>query len=291
MTKDRFDIHQHITNQIVTLIEKGAGEFQLPWHKGSGSILRPTNIASKKPYRGVNIVALWAASEFNGYTSGLWGTYRQWQEAGAQVKKGEKASHIVFYKEIDVASDEEGDAGKRLFARASAVFAAEQVDGFAAPTIEPVSFDPIVQADRFVSSTGAKIEHGGARAYYRLSTDAIQLPPRETFVGTKTSTPAESYYSTLLHELVHWTSHETRCARELGKRFGDQAYAMEELVAELGAAFLCADLSISLDPRPDHAQYLASWLNVLKEDSRAIFTAASKASAASDYLASLQPPS
>jgi len=291
MTKDRFDIHQHITNQIVTLIENGAGDFQLPWHKGSGCVLRPSNIASKKPYRGVNILALWAASEVSGYASGLWGTYRQWQEAGAQVKKGEKASHIVFYKEIDVASDEEGDAGKRLFARASAVFAAEQVDGFAAPTIEPVSFDPIVQADRFVSSTGAKIEHGGARAYYRLSTDAIQLPPRETFVGTKTSTPAESYYSTLLHELVHWTSHETRCARELGKRFGDQAYAMEELVAELGAAFLCADLSISLDPRPDHAQYLASWLNVLKEDSRAIFTAASKASAASDYLASLQPPS
>lgn len=290
MTKDRFDIHQHITSQIITLIENGAGEFQLPWHRGAGCIHRPTNIASKKSYRGVNIVALWAASELNGFASGIWGTYRQWQDAGAQVKKGEKASHIVFYKEIDVAS-EEGDAEKRLFARASAVFAAEQVEGFAVPTIEPVSFDPIEEADRFVASTAATIEHGGTRAYYRPSTDAIQLPPRESFVGTKTSTPVESYYSTLLHELVHWTSHETRCARELGKRFGDDAYAMEELVAELGAAFLCADLSIALDPRPDHAQYLASWLTVLKADPKALFTAASKASAAADFLGSLQPPS
>ena len=126
-------------------------------------------------------------------------------------------------------------------------------------------------------------------AFYRLSTDSIHLPPRDAFIGTQTSTPAESYFSTLCHELCHWTSHESRCHRQLGKRFGDQAYAVEELVAELGAAFLCADLQITDDPRADHAQYLASWLAVLKADKKAIFTAASKASEAAAFLAALQP--
>lgn len=115
------------------------------------------------------------------------------------------------------------------------------------------------------------------------------LPSREAFIGTKTSTPAESYFSTLCHELCHWTSPESRCHRQLGQRFGDQAYAIEELVAELGAAFLCADLRITGEPRADHAQYLASWLAVLKADKKAIFTAASKASEAAAFLAALQP--
>ena len=140
----------------------------------------------------------------------------------------------------------------------------------------------------FVAATGATIHHGGGRAYYRPSTDSIHLPPREAFIGTPTSTPAEFYFSTLCHELCHWTSRENRCNRQLGKRFGDQAYAMEELVAELGAAFLCTDLQITDEPRPDHAQYLASWLAALKADKKAIFTAASKASEAATFLAALQ---
>lgn len=293
MTKDRFDIHQHITNQIVGLIERGAGEFQLPWHHSSGSILRPANIASKKPYRGVNIIALWAASEVKGFTSGLWGTYRQWAEAGAQVRKGEKSSYVIFYKELTAAASEEAresEPGKRLISRASAVFSAEQVEGFVVPTIDPTIIEPIAGAEAFVAATGAAIAHGGARAFYMPSTDRIQIPPKEAFVGTATSSPAESYYSTLLHELTHWSSHATRCDRQLSKRFGDDAYAMEELIAELGAAFLCSDLQITASPRIDHAQYLATWLSVLKADKKAIFTAASKASAAADYLASLQPP-
>jgi antirestriction protein ArdC len=130
--------------------------------------------------------------------------------------------------------------------------------------------------------------HGGSRAFYRPSTDSIHLPPREAFIGTATSSPAETYYSTLLHELVHYSGHETRCNRQLGKRFGDDAYAMEELVAELGAAFLCADLQITAEPRADHAQYLSHWLTVLKADNKAIFTAASKASEAATFLAALQ---
>lgn len=283
--KERFDIHQHITDQIVATIEKGAGKFSLPWHSG-GNITCPTNIASKKTYRGVNIIALWAASEHRGFSSGVWGTYRQWAEAGAQVRKGEKSSYVVFYKEIDIAAEEGNvETETRMFARATPVFAAEQVDGYTLPV--PVVTDPmepIEAADAFVTATGASIEHGGTRAYYRPSTDSIQLPPQEAFLGTATSTAQESYYSTLLHELTHWTSATHRCDRQLGKRFGDQAYAMEELVAELGAAFLCAELGITVDPRADHAQYLASWLNVLKADKRAIFTAACAASKATDYL-------
>lgn len=208
------------------------------------------------------------------------------------MRKGEKAAHVVFYKEFTIASDEDSDeAETRLFARATPVFAAEQVEGYALPiadTPAPIAIQPIHVAEAFVTATRATIEHGGSRAYYRPSTDSIQLPPREVFLGTATSSPAESYYSTLLHELTHWTSREERCNRQLGKRFGDDAYAMEELVAELGAAFLCADLAISDAPRADHAQYLESWLHVLKADKKAIFTAASKASEAVAFLTSLQ---
>ena len=253
--------------------------------------MRPTNVASKKAYRGVNILALWAASEQRGFGSGIWGTYRQWAEAGAQVRKGEKSSYVVFYKEIEIAGEanDQGD-DKRLFARATPVFAAEQVEGYDLPVIDnPTPMEPIVAADAFVIATGAAIAHGGTRAYYRSSTDSIQLPPREAFIGTATSTSAEAYYSTLLHELTHWTSHEQRCNRQLGKRFGDNAYAMEELVAELGAAFLCSEIGVTAQPRVDHAQYLASWLSVLKADKRAIFTAASKASEATAFLGGLQP--
>jgi antirestriction protein ArdC len=294
MSKERFDIHQHITDKIVSTIERGAGDFHLPWHCAAGSIMRPVNVASKKPYRGINVVALWAYAEESGYSSGVWGTYRQWSEAGAQVRKGEKAAFVVFYKELEFAGEtESGDADTvtRLFARATPVFAAEQVDGYQPPVIDapPATvITPLEQAEAFVAATRASINHGGGRAFYRPSTDSIQLPPREAFIGNPTSTPAEAYYSTLLHELTHWTSAETRCNRQLGKRFGDQAYAVEELVAELGAAFLCADLRITAEPRADHAQYLASWLSVLKADKKAIFTAASKASEAATFLAALQ---
>jgi antirestriction protein ArdC len=301
MKEQRFDIHQHITNQIVASIEAGAGEFRLPWHRFAGNIMRPVNVASKKAYRGVNVLALWATAEEKGFTSGTWGTYRQWAEIGAQVKKGEKSAFIVFYKELAYTAPSEsgenatgdGETTTRLFARATPVFAAEQVDGYQALVIDAPPAEvipPIEQAEAFVAATGAMIEHGGSRAFYRPSTDSIQLPPREAFTGTATSTPAESYYSTVLHELTHFTSAANRCNRQLGKRFGDRAYAMEELVAELGAAFLCADLGISATPRADHAQYLATWLAVLKEDKKAIFTAASKASEAAGFLAGLQGP-
>jgi len=287
--KERFNIHQHITDQIVETIERGASEFSLPWNRG-GNILRPTNIESGKPYQGVNVVALWATSELRGFNSGVFGTYRQWTEKKARVRKGERASYVVFYKEYDVAQDGETESSTRLVARATPVFAAEQVDGYTAPVIaSPEPVEPIAACETFVAATKAILHHGGDRAFYRPSTDEIHLPNHEAFTGSKTRGASEAYYGILLHELTHWTSHPSRCARELGKRFGDSAYAMEELVAELGAAFLCADLGIAPEPRPDHAQYLASWLDVLKGDNRAIFTAASKASEAARFLAGLQP--
>ena len=162
MKTERFDIHQHITDKIIAAIERGAGEFRLPWHRSAGNIMRPVNIASKKAYRGVNVLALWATADEKGYTSGVWGTYRQWAEAGAQVRKGEKSAYVVFYKEITVAADDgnSDETDTRLFARATPVFAAEQVDGWTPPTIDAPAtvITPIEQAEAFVAATGA-IDH------------------------------------------------------------------------------------------------------------------------------------
>ncbi len=286
------DVYERVTASIIAAIEAGAGTFEMPWHR-SGNRAKPVNAHTKKPYRGVNIVALWASAEIHGYHSGTWATYKQWKELGAQVRKGEKASLVVFYKEIEREATD-GKTGETelqtyLMARASWVFSVEQVDGWEAP--RPEVRDPVEiveHAERFVSRVGADIRHGGDRAYYVPSADHIQVPHRDRFSGTSTSSATESYYATLLHELTHWTGHKTRLNRDMANRFGDQAYAMEELVAELGAAFLCADLGVTNAPRSDHAAYIASWLQVLKSDKKAIFTAASKASQAAEYLTELQ---
>ena len=207
--------------------------------------------------------------------------------------KGERASLIVFWKEFE-GEVEDKETGKRerkktLFARASSVFNADQVGGWAPPAAtERNLVQALDQAEAFTAATGADVRHGGDRAYYHRSSDHVQMPERERFTGSETSTPTEAYYATLLHELTHWTGHESRLDRDLSGRFGNEAYAVEELVAELGAAFLCADLSITNTPRPDHASYIANWLEVLKRDKRAIFTAARKAASATDYLAGLQ---
>ncbi|MCH8522907.1 zincin-like metallopeptidase domain-containing protein [Glycocaulis sp.] len=293
----RPDIHTQITNQIIEAIEQGAGDWQMPWHRTGEGLNRPLNADTGNAYRGINVLSLWVAAEVRGFSTGLWGTYRQWQAKGAQVRKGEKASLVIFYKEydaedIDTETGETTD-GKRRFARASYVFNADQVDGYERPeppeAINPV--EAIAQADAFIRTTGAKISHGGDRAYYRPSSDSIQMPEPSRFLGTPTSSATECYYSTLLHELTHWTGHAKRCDRQFGERFGDEAYAMEELVAELGAAFLCADLGIALTPRPDHAAYIDHWLKVLKADNRAIFTAAAQAAKAGEFLEKLQSAS
>lgn len=170
------------------------------------------------------------------------------------------------------------------------MFNVAQVDGFEIPAIEPAidRIDPCVAAEAFIASTGANITVAGERAFYNRATDSITMPDRHRFVGTKTSSATEGWYSTLLHELTHWSGAETRCARTFGECFGDDAYAMEEMVAELGAAFLCGDLGITVEPRADHADYIGHWLRILKGDRKAIFTAASAANKAAEYLTRLQ---
>ena len=287
----RHDVYETITDRVIAAIEEGAGQWQMPWHRSGVS--RPLNVDTKKPYRGVNVVALWAAADAYGYSSGFWATYKQWRALDAQVRKGERASLIVFWKELEreVEDKETGEreSKKTLFARASCVFNADQVDGWKPPSAPEQNLVEVLNhAEAFTTATGAEVRHGGDRAYYRRSDDHVQMPDRERFTGSATSTPTETYYATLLHELTHWTGHASRLDRELSGRFGNEAYAMEELVAELGAAFLCADLGITNTPRPDHAAYIANWLEVLKRDKRGIFTAARKATQASDYLEHLQ---
>lgn len=292
-TSARFDVYEAITNQIVAAIESGAGQVQLPWHRQGSAIYRPVNIASGKAYRGVNTVALWAAADALSYGQGIWGTYRQWQERGAQVRKGEKSSLVIFYKELESGqpdqSSDDDTGNRRVMARASRVFNIAQVDGYTMPATggSEDRIDPCDAAEAFIASTGAKIIVGGDSAYYRPSVDTIAMPDRHRFTGTATTTATEAWYSTLLHELTHWSGASHRLDRTFGKRFGDDAYAMEEMVAELGAAFLCGDLGITPEPRPDHAAYIDNWLRILKSDRKAIFTAASAANKAAEYLASL----
>ena len=285
--ENRVDIYQRVTDSIVAAIEAGAGKWQMPWHSGADGMapVLPVNVATGRPYRGVNTVVLWASAQERAYGSAVWGTYRQWQERGAQVRKGEQACPVVFWKITERGETEEGGeeqedsrGSRRFFARGYSVFNATQVDGFEVPSpaLLPEA-QRIELVDTFFAGLGAAIQHGGNRAFYRPAEDRIQMPPFPAFADPV------AYYATLAHEVTHWTGHASRCARDLKGRFGEEAYAAEELVAELGAAFLCADLALASEPRPDHAAYVQSWLKVLRNDKRAIFTAAAKAQVAADY--------
>ncbi|MDX1486450.1 MAG: zincin-like metallopeptidase domain-containing protein, partial [Alphaproteobacteria bacterium] len=285
------DVYQRITDQIVSAIEAGSGPFEMPWHRTGVATTRPANAFTSQPYRGVNIPSLWAASSLSMLTSGYWATYKQWQLLGAHVRKGEKGSPVVFYKRYHAAQadrrdgitkkrghSEDHETPTRWFARTSWVFNADQVEGWSPPrpVVKP-SAEILSDAEAFVAKTRAVIRHGGEEACYRPEADVIIMPARETFTGTAHSDATESYYAVLFHELTHWSGHRDRLDRALTERFGDEAYAMEELVAELGASFICAECSITNTPRPDHACYIANWLAVLKNDKRAIFTATRKA--------------
>jgi len=283
-----------ITDQIIADIESGkatGSDWRMPWHSVSGGM--PVNLASGKPYRGVNVLALWASATRGGFKASTWATYKQWQAVGANVLKGSKGTKIVFFKPIVVDTDRVNESGERenesrMIAKAYTVFNADQVDGWDEPTLETVSeVETIAAADAVVNASGADISHGGSIAAYSPALDAIRMPDRESFRDTDYSTATENYYSTLFHELTHWTGAKHRLDRQFGKRFGDNAYAFEELVAELGAAFNCASLGITSTPRADHAQYIDNWLQALKSDKRAIFHAASKAAQSVDYLQAL----
>jgi antirestriction protein ArdC len=286
-------VYARVTNHIVQAIERGAGEWKMPWHVRDADAFEPVNVVTKRPYRGINVLSLWASAATRGYESGMWGTYKQWRTLGAQVRRGETASPVVFWKVSEKAAEtpppgareenagqEKAVAKKVLLARGYSVFNLAQVDGFTPPPAAEIS--PLVrhaEAEKFLRGQGAAIRHGGFRAFFSPEGDYVQLP---RFEGFHT---AAGYYSTLAHELTHWTGARARLGRDLTGRLGSQAYAAEELVAELGAAFTMARLRLSNEPRQDHAAYIASWLELLKNDKRAIFSAASRAQEATDWMA------
>jgi antirestriction protein ArdC len=287
------DIYSKITDQIVTELEKGVRPWLKPWNAehAEGRITRPLR-ANGIPYRGINVVMLWSAAMAKGYAAPQWMTFKQAFELNAHVRKGETGSLVVYASKFTrtETDDGTGEESERAipFMKGYTVFNVEQIEGLPAqfyPKPEPRSEElpRIERAEAFFAATKAVVRHSGTQAFYSISSDHVQMPPFEIFRD------AESYYATLAHETTHWTRHGKRLNREFGrKRFGDEGYAMEELVAELGSAFLCADLELTPEVRDDHASYLASWLTVLKNDPRAIFTAASHAQRAADFLNGLQ---
>lgn len=291
----RADVYTRITNTIVAELEKGERPWFKPWNAAhaAGRITRPLR-ANGIAYRGINILMLWAEAESKGYAAPIWITFKQAQDLRAHVRKGEHGSLVVYASKATRTETDPvtGDDTEREFAflKGYTVFNVEQVEGLPARYYATVAkpLDPvqrIAHAEAFFASTGASIGHGGNRAFYSVSEDRVQMPPFEAFKN------AVSYYATLAHETVHWTRHEARLDRDFGrKRWGDEGYAMEELVAELGSAFLSSDLSLTPEVMPDHAAYIASWIKVLKEDKRAIFTAAAHAQFAADFLHGLQAP-
>ncbi len=286
------DVYTKVTCKIIADLERGNLTWLQPWQAGhaAGHISRPLR-AEGTPYRGVNVLMLWASAMEHGFNCPLWLTYKQAAELGGQVRKAERGSLVVYANTITKAgTDGNGQDVETTipFMKGYTVFNAEQVDGLPGhfyATSVPVNkdIDRMEFAERFFAATGATIRHGGSQAFYVPSSDVVQMPDFLTFRD------GESYYATRAHEMTHWTRHENRLNRDLGrKRFADAGYAMEELVAEIGAAFLCADLGITPETREDHAAYIASWLKVLKDDKRAIFTAASHAQKAIDHLHAYQ---
>lgn len=278
----RQDIYTRVTDQIIVSLEAGVRPWVKPWSAdhAAGKITRPLR-HNGTPYSGINILMLWSASVASGFAAPTWMTFRQSMELGGHVRKGEKGSLVVYANSITRTETDErtGDKAEREihFMKGYTVFNVEQIEGlpeqyYAKP--EP-RFNPIQRiehAERFFAALHADIRHGGTQAYYAQESDYIRMPLFEAF------SHAESYYATLAHESTHWTKHPSRLDRQFGrKQWGDAGYAEEELVAELGAAFLCADLELSLQPREDHVSYIAHWLTVLQNDKRAIFRAAAHA--------------
>jgi antirestriction protein ArdC len=285
----KFNVYGAITAKIVRAIKEKPGKFEMPWHTVGSPMSVPINAITNEPYRGVNILSLWIDGITREFPTGYWGSYRQWQSIDAQVRAGERGCMIVFYKKVE-AKDNELELLElpRYLARAYWVFNAAQVDGFTPPVPrERVPVEVNEGIDAFVRATEAKFDHGGYKACYRRDFDLIEMPHRTFFMGSSTRSPTEAYYAVMLHELTHWTGAPHRLDRNFGMRFGDEAYAFEELVAELGAAFMCAAFRISNEPRPDHAAYVDSWLKVLNDDPRAIFTASTRAQEAIEYLGSI----
>jgi antirestriction protein ArdC len=288
----RADLYTRVTERVIADLEAGVRPWTKPWDArntyGAGLPVRHNGL----PYRGVNVLILWGEALDKGYNCPVWMTFRQALTLGASIRKGEHGSMVVYADRFTrIETDANGDEVEREipFLKAYTVFNVAQINGLPAQFYvnpgRPVDKLQLIEAaERFFDATAAVIRHGGDVAYYAPGPDVIQLPWPEAFRD------AESYAATKAHEVTHWTSHPGRLARDFGaKRFGDTGYAREELVAEIGAAFLCAQLQITVEPRQDHAAYIAHWLQLLREDKRAIFAAAAHAQRAVDFLQGLQP--
>ena len=293
-SEPKTDIYTRVTNKIMADLERGTLTWRQPWNAEhlAGRICRPLRHTGQ-PYKGINIIMLWATAAEAGFASPLWMTFKQALELGACVRKGSKGTQVVYADRIR--RSEENDRGETElreipFLKAYTVFNVEQIDGLPAHYYhqpEPPNPNPETRLDHldsFFRNCLADIRHGGTQAYYSITHDYVQMPPFETFVD------AERYYATLAHEMTHWTRHTSRLNRDFGRKtFGDEGYAREELVAELGSAFLAAELGFAPETREDHAAYIQHWLKAMKNDKRFIFTAAAHAQRAVDFLQTRQP--
>jgi antirestriction protein ArdC len=282
------DLYADVTAKILAELEAGAAPWVRPWSATPGQNV-PQNAATGRPYSGCNVVLLWLARDM-GWRSPRFLTFKQALDAGGHVRKGEKGTRVYFVKQLQVRDTSEpatSEEATRIvpMMREYVVFNVDQCEGLPARITMPAPAkvrnpdERDATIDEFLAVTGADIREGAGEAYYRPGADFISLPAFAAFTG------AGHFYATALHELAHWTGHKTRLDRDLRARFGDKAYAAEELVAELAAAFLSAEFNIDGELR--HAGYIASWIDLLKADPRAFFTAASKAQAAADYLRGL----
>ena len=281
----RGDIYSEITGKIIAQIESGLLPWVQPW-AGGPALSLPKNASTRKGYSGVNILLLWDALFARGFERNQWLTFKQALSLGGAVRKGEKGTTAVYAdsfvpkKEQEAAAASGEDARRVAFLKRFTLFNIAQCDGLPADLftpLKPVSdLDPLPVAEALLTASGATIQRGGEQAFYHTGDDFIRIPEQSSFFAPI------NFYRTALHELTHWTGHKSRLARDFSGRFGGEAYAREELVAELGSAFLCANLGIV--PTVRHADYIGNWLTVLKNDSRAIVSAASHASKASDFL-------
>ena len=282
----RQSLYAEVTHKIVAEIEAGRCPWVQPWAQVGVAPGLPRNALSKRKYSGINILLLWSEVIERGYSSQNWLTFRQALEAGGSIRKGERGTMIVFAEKFTPRSEKEhtaddGSAAKQVhFLKRFTVFNVAQCEGLPPHMIGDVPALPerktIPVAEALIAATGADFRIGGSRAFYSPSDDYVAVPPQPMF------TDQINYYRTALHELGHWTGHETRLARDFSGEFGSLSYAREELCAELASAYLCASLSIQ--PTVRHSDYIGNWLEVLRDDDRAIFRAASLASKAADYL-------
>lgn len=290
------NIYQEVTDKIIGVLDQvGAEDFEAPF-AGLAAQGLPCNPVTENTYQGINIASLWCDQHAREFASNEWATFKQWQGHGAKVRKGEKGSRVIFYKTLE--REEENERGEEVTStipvlRFYTVFNADQVDGYDAPAGHAERPDPVTRiksVEAFCKNTGADIRHGGGRAYYRHGADYIAMPEASAFTDTRHASATENYYAVLLHELTHWTGAAHRLGRTINattqRKLGERAF--EELIAELGAAFLCAKLGISQTPRKSHAVYIKGWLEALRDDPKMVFRAAAQAGRAADYLQELR---